>query len=102
MHAVHLVPARNGEALRSADGRSAGFPDRADYPLTATVLAFPTPAPRDTGARERNRARIACHCDGSNRTLSLAEPITADLTMRHADPGDTAPCEYSAPAHDGA
>jgi hypothetical protein len=74
--------------------------------MTATVLAFPTPAPKDGGARERNRARIASHRNGDNRRAArdLAEPI-CDLTMGSADPEDTgmpSDSPYHAPAHDGA
>jgi hypothetical protein len=106
--------------------------------MSATVLAFPTPASRDGGkarllcdpngkpygddslgfgqiskevfdslnfmpasaaiaiaTQERNQARIASHRNGQNRKRD-------DLTMRHADPEDTAPSEYSAPTFDGA
>jgi hypothetical protein len=60
--------------------------------MTATVLAFPTPAPKDGG-----KARIKFR----RERFGLAAPTQSDLTMRHADPEDTAPAEYSAPAHDG-
>lgn len=51
--------------------------------------------PKNTGAQERNRARVACHRNGDNfRFRNLAEPI-CDLTMGRTDPEDTAPCEMS-------
>lgn len=68
--------------------------------MRATILVFPRPT--NIEVRERNRARIACHRNGDNfRFRSFGEPI-CDLTQRCADPEDTAPAEYSAPAHDGA
>jgi hypothetical protein len=59
--------------------------------MTATVLAFPTPAPKDGG-----KARIRLR----RERFGLAAPRPDDLTMRHADPEDTAPCEYVAPDRD--
>lgn len=59
--------------------------------MSADILQL---TPRDTSARDRNRARL-------NRYRNLAEPI-CDLAMGHADPEDTAPSDYVAPAHDGA
>jgi hypothetical protein len=61
--------------------------------MTATVLAFPTPAPKDGG-----KARIRLR----RERFGLAAPMQSDLTMRHADPEDTAPVEYSAPQWDSA
>lgn len=64
--------------------------------MTATVLAFPTPALKDGGAKERNKARIA-HISGqelriNGHTIGHVTKISAgfdDLTQRHADPEDT-------------
>lgn len=56
--------------------------------MTATVLAFPTPAPKDGGKARLLRAHP------NFRARNLAEPI-CDLTQRCADPEDTAPAEYS-------
>jgi hypothetical protein len=70
--------------------------------MTATVLAFPTPAPKDGGKARilRRRADIGL---GQNFGRVVGYDHRAnDLTQRHADPEDTAPCEYSAPPFDGA
>jgi hypothetical protein len=69
----------------------------------ADILAFPTPAPKDGGARERNRARIA-HISGqelrvNGHTIGHVTKISVgfgDLAMGSADPEDTAPAEYVA------
>jgi hypothetical protein len=78
----------------------------------ADILAFPTPSPKDGGrviataafvASVQHRALHEREKFRSRRErLGLATPRADDLTMRHADTEDTAPAEYSAPAHDGA
>lgn len=84
--------------------------------MSADILAFPTPAPKDGGKARilrRREARLGpvflppspydrAQVEGYDLSgYSKIEPIL-DLTMRHSDPEDTAPCEYQAPTHDGA
>jgi hypothetical protein len=64
----------------------------------AEIIAFPTPAPKDCGAKERNRARIAGHRNGQNFGRVIGYDDRDSLTQDHADPEDTAPCEYVRPA----
>jgi hypothetical protein len=64
----------------------------------ADILAFPTPAPKDGG-----KARIRIRRERFGLAAPSRDEVgTTDLTQRHADPEDTAPAEYNAPAHDGA
>jgi hypothetical protein len=61
--------------------------------MSADILAFPTPAPKD-GGKARIQARRGII------GLSANTVVADELHMGHADPEDTAPCEYSAPDQD--
>jgi hypothetical protein len=69
---------------------------RALQSVSADILQFPTPQPKDGGKgyKERFRAR--------RETSGLAAPRPDDLTMGHAD--NEMPCDsaYCAPASDPA
>jgi hypothetical protein len=68
--------------------------------MSATILVFPRPT--NIEVRERNRARIAGHRNGQNFGRVIGYDGRDSLTQDHADPEDTAPAEYGAPAWDGA
>lgn len=67
--------------------------------VTATVLAFPTPAPKDGG-----KARILARREKMFRSEVFSavhfNAVADSLAMGSADPEDTAPCEYVSPDQD--
>ncbi len=72
--------------------------------MTATVLPFPTPAPKDGGKARIQAGRIRKGLTAEQAFFAAAQAISGgacDLRMDHTDPEDTVPSEYVAPVCDG-